>query len=556
MLGAFMLCALAPVALLSIIAYQNVSGQLEQQADDRLREESKGAGMMLLGRVALLGSQLSETAAALETQGHLEASGSGRSSGIAPQFRALTIERPGQTPELLWGQSAHRLPPLPPRQQAHLDAGGTALVTQVDREPLIYLVRRVRLPGGGVARLWGEAKPEPLWGDEGGGLTSAAAMLCLIDSTRTPLTCGSPNALATFPRNQFSTGTFGWREGGGEFLAGYWTVFLGFEYGAPPWTLIVSRPRQVVLQPLAVFRRTFLVVVLISLIVVFLLGQVQIRQTMTPVELLQEGTRRIAQGNFSEPVQVTSGDEFEALAGAFNQMAGELEQRIEQLDSLSWGALTALARTIDAVSPWTAGHSERVTLGALEIGRRLGLGQEELDLLQRGGLLHDIGKLGVPPAILDKPGSLTAEERAIVQRHTTLGTEILEPMAAFRDLIPLVLHHHEALDGSGYPHGLTGSQIPLLVRILTVSDVYDALVSDRPYRAAWPREEAVAFLRNGAGIRFDATIVKVFIEAVLGGWAPSLASTPSLVRSQPLKRGGAPARVGLVAAALEAQATP
>ena len=207
-------------------------------------------------------------------------------------------------------------------------------------------------------------------------------------------------------------------------------------------------------------------------------------------------------------------------------------QLVGQLDAMNWGALTALARTIDAVSPWTAGHSERVTLGAVEIGRRLGFTEEQVDLLHRGGLLHDIGKVGVPVRILDKPDRLTDEEYAQIKRHPTIGARILAPIGAFRRALPLVLHHHELLDGSGYPHGLSGEQIPLPVRVLTVADVFDALVSDRPYRPAWPVEKAVAYLRENSGTKFDATAVEALTRALETGWRP-IASSQALLTDGP-----------------------
>lgn len=195
------------------------------------------------------------------------------------------------------------------------------------------------------------------------------------------------------------------------------------------------------------------------------------------------------------------------------------------LEEINWGALTALARTIDAVSPWTAGHSERVTLAAIEIGRRLGLSEDEIDLLHRGGLLHDIGKVGVPVNILDKPLGLTGPEVAQIRQHPVIGARILAPIGPFRRALPLVLHHHELLDGSGYPHGLSGEQIPLLVRVLTVADVFDALVSDRPYRAAWPVEEAIAYLQASVDRKFDRRVVEALHQALATGWRP-VTSTP------------------------------
>jgi len=203
-------------------------------------------------------------------------------------------------------------------------------------------------------------------------------------------------------------------------------------------------------------------------------------------------------------------------------------QLVNQLDEMNWGALTALARAIDAVSPWTAGHSERVTLGAVRIGRGLGLSEDQIDQLHRGGLLHDVGKVGVPASILDKPGKLTDEEFARIRLHPTMGARILAPIGAFRRAMPLVLHHHELLDGSGYPHGLSGEQIPLMVRILTVADVFDALVSDRPYRAAWPVDHAVGYLRNNADTKFDRRAVEALATAVESGWRP-VASAPVMV---------------------------
>jgi putative nucleotidyltransferase with HDIG domain len=211
---------------------------------------------------------------------------------------------------------------------------------------------------------------------------------------------------------------------------------------------------------------------------------------------------------------------------------------LTELGALSEGSMLALARTIDANSPWTAGHSERVTKGAQEIGRRLSLDGPTLDRLRRGGLLHDIGKIGVPSSILDKAGPLTAEERIVIQSHTTIGAEIIRPIAAFQDLTPLVRHHHELLDGSGYPDGLSGEEIPLLVRILTVADIFDALVSDRPYRPGLSPGEALKLLQDGAGTRYDDRAVWALTAAVAEGWcsvAPERRSRPRLENAHTLE---------------------
>jgi putative nucleotidyltransferase with HDIG domain len=188
---------------------------------------------------------------------------------------------------------------------------------------------------------------------------------------------------------------------------------------------------------------------------------------------------------------------------------------IEELDELNWGTLYALARAIDAKSAWTAGHSERVTELALKIGQAMGLHQKQLDDLHRGGLLHDLGKIGIPPEILDKAGKLTDEEYQIMREHVRIGARILEPIEAYAKIIPVVLHHHEYYDGSGYPDGLSGEDIELGARIFTLADHYDALISDRPYRAGLSRETVIGFIEEDSGTKFDPKVVEAFLEVMV-----------------------------------------
>jgi putative nucleotidyltransferase with HDIG domain len=185
---------------------------------------------------------------------------------------------------------------------------------------------------------------------------------------------------------------------------------------------------------------------------------------------------------------------------------------IEELDRLNWGTLTALARAVDAKSPWTAGHSERVTNLALEIGQVLGLAPKDLDVLRRAALLHDVGKIGIPMAILDKPKKLSEEECELMKQHTRMGGRILEPISAYADVLPIVLQHHERLNGIGYPDGLSGKAICLGARILAVADVFDAMVSDRPYRAGWDQEHVLEHIKQGAGQQFDLDVVKALLK--------------------------------------------
>jgi putative nucleotidyltransferase with HDIG domain len=185
---------------------------------------------------------------------------------------------------------------------------------------------------------------------------------------------------------------------------------------------------------------------------------------------------------------------------------------IKELEELNWGTLKALARTVDAKSSWTAGHSERVTDMALEIGGVLGLPLEKLENLHRAALLHDIGKIGVPVAVLDKPGKLNDEEYQLVKMHPQIGAKILEPIAAYKKVIPIVLQHHERHDGKGYPAGLSGDAIDIGARILAVADVFDAMISDRPYRAGWPVSQVIDMISQEAGLQFHPDVVEVFLD--------------------------------------------
>lgn len=183
---------------------------------------------------------------------------------------------------------------------------------------------------------------------------------------------------------------------------------------------------------------------------------------------------------------------------------------MEEMDQLGWGAINALARTVDAKSSWTAGHSIRVAKMALKIGSELGISSRKLEDLHRAALLHDVGKVGIPLSILDKPGALDDDEYAIIKKHPTIGARILEPISSYADIIPIVLQHHERFDGKGYPGGISGNEIDIGARILAVADVYDALVSDRPYRKGWAPESVIDYIRRESGSQFDPYVAEIF----------------------------------------------
>jgi putative nucleotidyltransferase with HDIG domain len=155
-----------------------------------------------------------------------------------------------------------------------------------------------------------------------------------------------------------------------------------------------------------------------------------------------------------------------------------------------------------------------VTALAVRIGRAMGRNEAQLAILHRGGLLHDIGKIGTPAEILDKPGKLSDEELRIMRQHPGVGATILEPIGAYAEAIPIVGQHHEWFDGTGYPGGLAGEAINEGARIFAVADVYDALRSDRPYRAGLDRDRVIAYIRERSGSQFDPKVVEAFLAVI------------------------------------------
>ena len=174
--------------------------------------------------------------------------------------------------------------------------------------------------------------------------------------------------------------------------------------------------------------------------------------------------------------------------------------------------LPTLSRAIEARDPYTRGHSTRVTALAELLARRLGWSEERLASLRVGGPLHDIGKLAVPEAVLSKEGRLDEQELAQIQEHPRIGARLILRIAALRQAIPYVLYHHERWDGTGYPSGKAGEEIPVEARVLALADAFDAMTSDRPYRPALTREEALAEVERCAGTQFDPEIARLFLE--------------------------------------------
>jgi putative nucleotidyltransferase with HDIG domain len=172
------------------------------------------------------------------------------------------------------------------------------------------------------------------------------------------------------------------------------------------------------------------------------------------------------------------------------------------------------SRAMDLRDEETEGHTRRVTELTIELARKLGVGDEEILHLKRGGLLHDIGKMGVPDAILLKPEQLTEAELVIMRKHPQYAYDMLSSIEYLRPSLDIPYCHHEWWDGSGYPRGLKGKQIPLAARIFAVADVWDALTSNRPYRKAWPKTRAIKYIRTLSGKQFDPQVIDAFLEII------------------------------------------
>jgi len=210
------------------------------------------------------------------------------------------------------------------------------------------------------------------------------------------------------------------------------------------------------------------------------------------------------------------------------EVAADLTEQLRKMLSADsspqslYEVVTSLSSALDARDHYTNGHSERVIEYAKQIATELGMPMQQQEELVYLCLLHDIGKIGIPDHILNKPGRLTQEEFEIMKRHAEIGERIISPLEALKNLKPLIRHHQEYYDGKGYPDNLSGEAIPIACRILSVVDTFDAMTTDRPYRKALPIEAAMAELRRCADSQFDPAVVDIFItildkEGVLKG---------------------------------------
>ena len=682
-------CALVPITLLAIVAYTHYTTQLKKRAFELLRRSAKSQGMWIYEHLLTVETELQRIQLTLNSSTDDPFTRLPNSLGpiadiSADKFKWLGIYQQGHLITLIGARD------LMPRLEKMLvpDLSGPerrlrVILASADSPGLICMIRALDSNHKLGHYLIGVVREEFLWDSPTGSLLPTGMGFCIWN--KNGMIRNAPGLRLNTRQNLIPMeGRTIWKalENQG-FYVGHWEIFLKHQFQAPSWSIAVFKPGALVLAPISDFNRYFLLIVGGVLVMVLLSTSIMIRKNLVPIELLMEGVRRIGQNRFSHRVQVSSRDEFEELAKAFNHMSTQLEKQfhrlslrsdldrtilslldtekivlavldrvheflpcrtsaitlledtsarsgrtylrggsdldpvtvpcrlsedeehqmvphssgwlvvegpsqnfgflnplqaegvtkfivlpiriqqhifavmsfgiskstayqaddlqqvrqlsnqlaiafsnanlISELKALNIGTLNALARTVDAKSSWTAGHSARVMKTCLDIGHSMGLSSQAIDDLHRAALLHDIGKIGVPAQILDKKDRLTPQEMEIIRTHTSLGASILSPIKAYEQLIPIIHQHHERFDGKGYPSGLRGNEIHQAARILAVADAYDALVSDRPYRRGMVPRQAVDVIRANAGSQFDPDIVDIFVRIVE---APEINASP------------------------------
>lgn len=678
----FILCALIPITLLVILSYTHVAKQISDQSRKRLNQTNKAVGMAVVERLSLLESQLKILALYYKSvpETAINSAQSYYTKDLEKRFESISILTDSEEYISLLGKLQGPIK-LSPEGVQHMKSGKPLLMSRSMKDSHSQIVLMIAIEPEDIKQgiMVGVINHRYLWDIATFDLLPFVAEVIVLNNSGKIIYSSQPVSSSFLTKlqpklNNSSWGEFEWRDKGGSYISNLWPVFLKFQFLSPTWTVIMNLPQKDVFAHLASFKWNFSFVILMSFWVVLLLSLIQIRRNLIPLEKLKEGTARIARRDFSSPVAITSGDEFEDLAESFNTMASNLDNQfntlttigeidrdilaeqntdklvgavitrmpkvlpcdlvgiglvdsdtdtmiytysdngnpgsvkksepvhltpdvldkfraypegfmingeeglpaylvsfavsdyktfsvmpvfvkqelgavmtmafrdfsiishedlararqvadqvavallnaslIEDLHQLTEGTLAALGRAIDAKSSWTGGHSERVAHVSVEIGKALGLSHDELVILFRSGLLHDVGMIGIPSGIIEKSGILTEEEFQTIRQHPHIGAQILEPMSTHEEIIANVSQHHEHFDGNGYPSGLAGEEISLGARILAVADAFDALRADRPHRAGMESERIVTIIREESGGQFDPTVVETFLKII------------------------------------------
>jgi HD-GYP domain-containing protein (c-di-GMP phosphodiesterase class II) len=306
------------------------------------------------------------------------------------------------------------------------------------------------------------------------------------------------------------------------------------------WGVIVQIEEDKAYNDAIVLRRQSLLLVAGVTALAVVLGSLFAGQISRPIQKLAEGARRLAGGDYETRVAIRSENEVGVLADAFNVMGEEIQKAIEQIQraarenkELFMGSIRMLANAIDEKDPYTRGHSERVAYYSACVAKHLGMPAEEVEKVHLSGIIHDVGKIGIEDKILRKAAALTDEEYEVMKQHPTKGLHILAAVPLLKEKAGAGLMHHENVDGSGYPEGLKGEEIPLLGRIVCVADAFDAMTTDRPYSKAMTFEAAIARLKFLSGKKFDPGCVDAFeVAHAAGDVTPAKARKASVASRQ------------------------
>lgn len=244
----------------------------------------------------------------------------------------------------------------------------------------------------------------------------------------------------------------------------------------------------------------------------------------SPIQSLAGGARAIAAGDFSKRITVRTSTEIGQLAEDFNSMAEQIQRYINDLKfaanenrQLFLGTVRALAEAIDGKDPYTRGHSERVMQYSVLIAQYMGLNDDEVEDIRIASILHDVGKIGIEDRILKKPAALTEDEYTVMKGHPQKGANIMSQIPQMKKYVPGMYYHHECMDGKGYPLGLKGDQIPMMARIISVADTFDAMTTNRPYQRAMEPDFAVQRIHTFSGTRYDPVVVKALEDSLKAG---------------------------------------
>ncbi len=254
------------------------------------------------------------------------------------------------------------------------------------------------------------------------------------------------------------------------------------------------------------------IIILLSLVITLILVILLfIKQSVRPIRQLIGEMNSFAAGNKDIVVNVNAQDEIGQLARSFDSMIKKILQEEGKTKEVYLGIIATLAKALETKDAYTLGHTERVTEYAVKIAQHMGLKADDIEVIHKAALIHDIGKIGIKSEILNKKETLNDEDWKVIKTHPIMGINILSPMKILGNMLPIIRYHHERYDGAGYPEGLAREEIPIGARILSVADSYDAMTSDRPYHDRFPVEQALNEIKINSGTQFDPDVVEALL---------------------------------------------